>query len=450
MARNETRLRINLLPKQADFVQAGEKEVLYSGAFGAGKTRALCYKVLERARIPNNTVLLTRKTGVALKSSTLRTLLYPDGDLPPVLPYGRYAHSISDSRISIHNGGEIFYCGCDNPERIGSTHGIGSVAVDEAIELDEDEWTMLLGRCRNPTDEKRQIFAATNPGSPSHFLHKRFYEQIVPERRLIHTTSDENGYLPDDYLQMLHTFTGTRRDRYVLGLWVAFEGLVYGEVWRREKHVCHRSGPWVELLAMVDQGYANPCAILLAGIDSDGGMHIISEFYRTKQLPEDVVKYAASLTGSIETAPGDARAREQQRPAVFIYDPSAADLAASMRAAGLTTAAANNQVMAGINAVLNRLGSTGLAGRPRLTIEPCCENVIREFESYQWKSKGQHAKTGAVKDEPLKEMDHAMDAIRYGVMFKDFGRLNPSVGRDPEDAPKDPNGNIVDDDAVWQ
>jgi len=201
---------------------------------------------------------------------------------------------------------------------------------------------------------------------------------------------------------------------------------------------------------MVDQGYANPCAILLAGIDSDGGMHIISEFYRTKQLPEDVVKYAASLTGSIETALGDARAREQQRPAVFIYDPSAADLAASMRAAGLTTAAANNQVMAGINAVLNRLGSTGLAGRPRLTIEPCCENVIREFESYQWKSKGQHAKTGAVKDEPLKEMDHAMDAIRYGVMFKDFGRLNPSVGRDPEDAPKDPNGNIVDDDAVWQ
>jgi phage terminase large subunit len=43
-------------------------------------------------------------------------------------------------------------------------------------------------------------------------------------------------------------------------------------------------------------------------------------------------------------------------------------------------------------------------GKPRLTVDPSCVNVINEFESYTWKPE---------KDEPVKENDHAMDAVRY-------------------------------------
>ncbi len=37
-------------------------------------------------------------------------------------------------------------------------------------------------------------------------------------------------------------------------------------------------------------------------------------------------------------------------------------------------------------------------------MDPSCVNTINEFESYEWKPE---------KDEPKKENDHAMDAIRY-------------------------------------
>ena len=46
-------------------------------------------------------------------------------------------------------------------------------------------------------------------------------------------------------------------------------------------------------------------------------------------------------------------------------------------------------------------------GRPRLTVDPGCIDTINEFESYSWKPE---------KDEPVKENDHAMDALRYKIV----------------------------------
>ena len=41
-----------LLPKQYDFVgDEKAREILYSGAFAAGKTRSLCFKLVKRASV---------------------------------------------------------------------------------------------------------------------------------------------------------------------------------------------------------------------------------------------------------------------------------------------------------------------------------------------------------------------------------------------------------------
>jgi hypothetical protein len=49
-------------------------------------------------------------------------------------------------------------------------------------------------------------------------------------------------------------------------------------------------------------------------------------------------------------------------------------------------------------------------GEPRLSVEPTCENTLREFEAYE-RSK----KTG----KPVSQMNHLMDAIRYGLSYLD-------------------------------
>jgi phage terminase large subunit len=63
-------------------------------------------------------------------------------------------------------------------------------------------------------------------------------------------------------------------------------------------------------------------------------------------------------------------------------------------------------VLDGIAAVQERL-KVQADGLPRLTVDPSCLNTINEFESYVWKPE---------RDEPVKENDHALDALRYGVI----------------------------------
>lgn len=397
-----------ILPKQADFLNSKAKEILYSGAFGAGKSRAICYKTVQRALIKNNPVGLCRKTRSSLKSTTLRTLLKSDGILPPVLPEGTYKHYKQDKIISINDGGEILYFGFDDEVSIASMN-LGACGIDEAIELKEEEYTMILGRVRNTSDPLRQVFSATNPGSPRHFLYKRFYKDKSGKRCLINTNSADNFFLPVDYIEMLNGFNGQRKARFVEGLWCAFEGLIY-DVFDRDIHVKVREEEWRETFVLCDEGYTNPAVLLYCGIDGDDRLHIISEFYERKVLPETVVETAVKL-----------------KAGRYIADPSASGLIASMKSKGLTVIGANNKVLPGIYRVLDRL-KVQKDGKPRLTVDPSCTNTIMEFESYQWKKE---------KEEPVKEFDHSMDAVRYGIMYLDADKINPSIsGTDKEKAKK--------------
>jgi phage terminase large subunit len=45
-----------------------------------------------------------------------------------------------------------------------------------------------------------------------------------------------------------------------------------------------------------------------------------------------------------------------------------------------------------------------------LTVDPSCVNTIAEFESYAYNPRSLE------NDVPIKANDHAMDALRYGVM----------------------------------
>jgi len=88
-----------------------------------------------------------------------------------------------------------------------------------------------------------------------------------------------------------------------------------------------------------------------------------------------------------------------------IVDQAAAGLIADMKNAGLPAMGHKGRVLDGIQAVQNYLAIAG-DGRPRLTVDPACVETINEFESYVWRPE---------KDEPMKENDHAMDALRYYV-----------------------------------
>jgi hypothetical protein len=166
-------------------------------------------------------------------------------------------------------------------------------------------------------------------------------------------------------------------------------------------------------------------------------MHVFKEWYKRGQLQSVVVEQAKAW--SFCPAPG-------ARCEMVAVDEAAAGLVADMLSAGIPARGAKGRVLDGIQAVQNRLGrldeKTGNLilpgdGKARLTVDPSCENVLNEFESYVWAK-------DKPKDQPVKENDHAMDALRYlcHALGEATGAwsaadLPPVPRQDPED-PEDP------------
>lgn len=419
-----TALVSKLMPKQWAFVTDNtSEELLYSGAFGAGKTRALCARAVRLAmRHPGARVGILRKTSADVKRTTLVTLLERDGDLQPVLPPGAYEHRPSLGSIRLHGGGEIIYLGFEDPEKIGSI-GLTDALIDEGIELDEKQYAMVVGRCRmsytlpDGTKNINSKATVTNPGAPTHFLYKRFYLPekdtglLHPYRRLIETNVEENYYLPDRVKRQFSEFTGTMRARYYLGQWVAFEGQIY-HMFDPDIHVCHKPNDFSFYVAGVDWGFTNPTAIRIHGCRwGDRASHVVSEHYEGQKTSDQVVELAVMM-------------KEHFNPLTMVVDPSAVDLISQLRRADVMTVEANNSVESGIRQVMADLTPTN-DGKPWMTMEPTCGQGNAEYPIYRWKQ-------NVTREEPVKELDHALDADRYARMYiaADLGKLRTFIPLD--------------------
>jgi len=278
--RNATVYGFEPLEWQDPFIHTTAREVLGSGAFGSGKSRALNERgVLLSIAYPGNIGLLTRNTLKALRNTTLENLrnevlprswiipeltnqqkqviaiqspLYPASYCPECGHESeRRTHEETVECPACHEAlleavpaSLIYYDGlqttddADIPENILSLE-LGWIGVDEAKDIEESAWKALNGRLRlerlnNPYVPElpfRTIFGTTNPADPNHWLHKRFYEDGVGEYYESETT-DNLANLPDDYLQTLKEQYGEDTSealRYIRGKWTGYSGLVFDE-----------------------------------------------------------------------------------------------------------------------------------------------------------------------------------------------------------------------------
>jgi PBSX family phage terminase large subunit len=398
MSNASEKRRIVTMSKQTAFVQCNASEVLYSGAYGCGKTVALAIKLWTRARVPGARELLVRKFLADVRDTTVKQLLEGDGGFPPVLTPGSYTHNKNEHTITLHGGGQIRYMGINNDAgaalRIASINASG-LAVEQAEELNQGQYEALLGRIRSTVPGLRpQIYMVCNPDAPTHWLAERFSifdkSKRHPDRKVVFTRTTDNVYLPREYMQQVATFTAWRRMRYVDGLWVGASGVIYDN-FRHRDHVRGAQGPWDKIVLAVDDGTTNPCAMLLMA--SDGRrVHVLAENYERELTSGQKVEAAKRLTGQV-----------RQPVAAVVVDPAAAGIKADMRAVPLPVEDGDNEVLAGIEVVRQMFGD-GL-----LTIDPGCVNLIKELSSYRWAE-------NKPKDTPIKENDHACDALRYGIM----------------------------------
>lgn len=170
------------------------------------------------------------------------------------------------------------------------------------------------------------------------------------------------------------------------------EGLVYKE-FDRKVHVFENAPEDMkEKVCGIDFGFTNPTALIEVYVDYDDTLWVMSEWYQRGKTNAEVIEYAKSY--HVEA---------------FYPDPAEPDRIEEMRRAGMNVREVNKDVQKGIDTVRNLLKNK------RLRIHKSCINLINEFETYVYKEKRSNSNEP---EEPVKENDHGLDALRYVALMK--------------------------------
>ena len=277
--------------------------------------------------------------------------------------------------------------------------------VDEGTIIPEEFMKMLQTRLSEPG---AQLYITTNPDSPYHWMKQELIDAAdLIKANVWHFTLDDNPYLDPEYVEALkREFTGLWYQRYIEGLWVLAEGVVY-PMWDEAKHVRPApTGDMENVIVSVDYGVTNPSVFLMGGIHKPtGNVHVMKELY-----------HDSSQSGQLtDRQLGDLMAGFVDKRVRYItVDPSATSFIAELRSRGYAVREAINDVIPGIQEV-SKLLSLGT-----LFIDPSCENMRKEFSAYVWDENAQ--KRG--EDKPKKVNDHCCDTLRY--LVQDLSTRNRS------------------------
>jgi hypothetical protein len=414
-------------PRQQVFHDATEYDVLFGGAAGGGKSRALVMDDLrDCVRHPGIRVGAFRRTYGELKESLLAELAnvgfaaalgaswngteyelrFPNGSLIMF----RYAESIKDAS-----------------RRLGGQYQ--KLTFDERTLTPPDVCSFLESRIRSGRADipVLGIRSATNPGGPGHGAVKARYIEptnygdtnTIGEHgqsvRFIPSKLSDNPHINAEYAQSLQALPEKLRAAYLDGDWDVFAGMMFPEL-KRDRHI-------VEPLTLpaswrryngVDWGFAAPWAVVWAAVDEDGRVWAYRELYQRRVGEADQAK--AILTAEAEDEHPVARyaddamwaTRGDARPISDVYAAEGVHLTAAGKGPGSR--------IAGWQRLHSYLGEApaclmhraqGWETCPKLHIFSTCTELWRELANLP------HATSGNPEDADSTADDHIADAIRY-------------------------------------
>lgn len=302
---------------------------------------------------------------------------------------------------------------------------LAGVFCDEVALMPESFVNQATGRC---SVAGSKYWFNCNPDGPCHwfkvnwidkslgFLGKNkaavLREEAIKEGKepdlkkllYVHFTMDDNLSLAEDIKARYRSiYSGVFFKRYILGLWAMAEGIIY-DMFDQDKHVVDveklvRAGKirWSgDYYVSCDYGTQNATVFLLWRRADDGKWYCIREYYysgRDKGVQKTDAEFSSDLRTWLEGI----------APRYVVIDPAAASFRAQLKKDGFHVKGAANDVLDGIRFV------AGLLNQMQLFFDRSCENTIKEFGAYIWDTKA--ADRG--EDRPVKDQDHAVDAVRY-------------------------------------
>ena len=388
-------------PKHLDSIINSDARInIWDGAVRSGKTIASIARWLHYMKEgPPGDLVMVGKTERTLKRNILDVIEDMVGS-----KYYRINQGAAEVTLF---GRRCLLVGANDERAEAKIRGdtFAGAYCDELTLLPESFFKMLLSRL-SVTGAK--LFATTNPDGPAHWLNVNYLKrQEELDLKRWSFILDDNPNLDSKYVASLKSeYTGVWYDRFILGLWRIAEGAIYDmfdttvsgrNLVRPEDIPIGVYGETSLRYITVDYGTINPCVFLEAY--DDGETLWITNEYRWDSRVHRRQKTDADYAEDMQQFLGN---RDYYQ---IIQDPSAASLRVEFRQRGLLVLDADNEVLDGIRRVASMLA------RGRIKISTNCKGLIEEMQGYRWDEKA----SLVGKEQPLKEADHAPDALRYLV-----------------------------------
>lgn len=423
-------------------------EAMFGGAAGPGKTDCLVMEATRQIDNPLYNAILIRRVFPSLEAAdgmiARSHRWYPalGGEYNWAKHYWTFP---SGARIYFghiqHESSKYLYQGAQ----------FSFIGFDELTEFNESQYTYMMTRNRAPVEARLRVYirSCTNPGNVGHrwvkerFITKDIVNQVrwftndpikgdtaVPpgtplsrSRAFYPARLDDNPSIGDEYLaNLLADPDAVQRSRLIEGNWDAEyeQGLVYnnfvtaGTDEKPGNVTMHAEfNPDKPIIWGADDGYVygagpgtqsyHPRVILQMQVNELGGLNVFDEYVETGVSSyEDTVK--------------DVLAKGYGKPDIVYIDSSAAMMKGSLWNLGFDVVGSTHKVSEGIRNLRKLVCDAN--GVRTIRVHPRCNYTIYEFGCYRHNEDAQGKDGEPV---PMKQDDHAMDALRYSAWSLRFG-----------------------------
>ena len=304
---------------QTEFLAASEREVLYGGAAGGGKSYALLADVLRFCNHPHHSGLILRRTNDELRELVLKSQeLYPQ-----VFPGAKWSER--KSLWTFPSGARIWMTYLEQDKDVLRYQGQSFtwIGVDELTQYASPyAWNYLRSRLRTvDADLPTYMRGTTNPGGPGHLWVKKMFIDPSPfntsfwatdiennevlkypkghaledkplfKRRFIPAKLTDNPYLSrtGEYEANLLSLPEVQRKQLLEGSWDIAEGAAFSE-FNRDIHVVEPyeiPSSWRKFRTC-DYGYSSWSACLWVAVRPDNKLIVYRELYTKKKTADEL------------------------------------------------------------------------------------------------------------------------------------------------------------------
>ena len=445
---------------QTEFLAAGEREVLYGGAAGGGKSYAMLVDPLRYMTHSQFSGLLLRKT-----TEELRELIWKSQELYPKV-YPGIKWSERKMQWTAPSGARLWLSYLDRDEDVLRYQGLSFswIGMDELTQWHTPfAWNYLRSRLRSTApDLPIYMRATTNPGGAGHnWVKKMFIDpanfgeafdatdidsgetlrypvghskegQALFKRRFIPAKLADNPFLSNagDYEANLLSLPEHQRRQLLEGSWDIAEGAAFIE-WDRNVHVVEPyeiPKTWMKFRAC-DYGYGSYSAVLWFAVTPDEQLVVYRELYVSKVLAADL----ADMVLEVEQDDGNIRYGVLDSSCWHRRGDTGPSLAEQMITRGCRWRPSDRSAgsrVAGKNELHRRLKVDDETFEPQIVFFNNCRNLISQLPILPLDKRNPE-------DIDTKAEDHLYDALRYGIMtrprFSVFGDNLPTPSYQPVD-----------------